>query len=333
VSRDGSLDFLSLPRFDSPTIFAALLDAEAGGRFRVRPVGSFRSERGYVADTNVLETTYSTAGGTCVLRDLMPVMSEEAKRSAPLPEHLVLRELEGLEGSIDIEVLYQPRPNYARQRPRIESRGELGLWIEIGGAACVLRSDVPLSVVDDGQSAVGTYRLKARERVYLAMAYSREGPTLVPMLGAVARRQIEQSIRWWQAWSSRSAYGGPYRDAVVRSALTLKLMTYAPSGAVIAAPTTSLPEAIGGSRNWDYRYCWLRDASFTLQALLALGYDEEATAFLDWILHATRLTSPELQVMYDVFGESRVTEQELPHLDGYAGSRPVRIGNGAQGQL
>ncbi|MCC6175651.1 MAG: glycoside hydrolase family 15 protein [Chloroflexi bacterium] len=333
VSRDGSLDFLSLPRFDSPTIFAALLDADAGGRFRVRPVGSFRSERSYRANTSVLETTFIAAGGTGVLRDLMPVMSEDEKRTAPLPEHLVLRELEGLEGTIDIEVLYEPRPNYARQQPRIESRGALGFWIEIDGAACVLRSDVPLTVTDDGQSAVGTYQLQAGERIHLVMAYSREGPSIVPLLGLAAREHVERSIRWWQAWSARGAYDGPYRDAVIRSALTLKLMTCAPSGAVIAAPTTSLPEAIGGARNWDYRYCWLRDASLTLRALFALGYDEEATAFLDWMLHATRLTSPELQVMYDVFGESRVQERELLHLEGYAGSRPVRIGNGAQGQL
>jgi GH15 family glucan-1,4-alpha-glucosidase len=333
VSRDGSLDFLCLPRFDSPTVFAALLDTDTGGRFRVRPVGSFRSARTYVPNTNVLETTYTTAGGACVLRDLMPVRSEEDKRSAPLPEHLVLRELEGLAGSVDIEVLYELRPDYARRQPRLKSRGTLGLWSEIDGAACVLRSDVPLTVMDDGRAAIGTYRLRAGERLYLAFGYNQEGPAVVPSLGAAARHQVKQSIGWWQEWSARCSYRGPYRDAVIRSALTLKLMTYAPSGAVVAAPTTSLPEAIGGPRNWDYRYCWLRDAAFTLRALFSLGHDEEATAFLDWMLHATRLTWPELQVMYDVFGEARLTECELPHLDGYSDSRPVRIGNGAQGQL
>jgi GH15 family glucan-1,4-alpha-glucosidase len=156
---------------------------------------------------------------------------------------------------------------------------------------------------------------------------------VIPLLGSVASAKIERSVQWWRAWASRCTYQGPYRDAVLRSALALKLMIYAPSGAVVAAPTTSLPEQRGGERNWDYRYCWLRDASFTVRALYDLGYDEEANAYLDWIVHATRLTWPELQVLYDVFGETRLPERELPHLAGYAGSRPVRVGNDARGQL
>ena len=333
ISRDGSLDWLCFPRLDSPSIFAALLDEDHGGRFRIRPAGSFEAERRYLSGSNVLETTYCTSSGVCALRDLMPVASETEKRSSPLPEHLVLRELEGLAGKVAIEILYEPRPDYARTRTRLERRGALGLWLEIGGAACVLRSDVPLRLVDDARAARALHRLQAGERVYLALAYSQEGPALMPVLGETARRQVERSVRWWQEWSARCAYRGPYRDAVIRSALALKLMAYAPSGAVVAAPTTSLPESIGGARNWDYRYCWLRDASFTLRALFDLGYDEEAIAFVNWMLHATRLTWPELQVLYDVFGEARVPERALGHLRGYAGSRPVRIGNEAHGQL
>ncbi|HET8632070.1 MAG TPA: glycoside hydrolase family 15 protein, partial [Thermomicrobiales bacterium] len=185
----------------------------------------------------------------------------------------------------------------------------------------------------DGRAARGVARIRAGERRYLSCTYGEEVPAVVPPLGEMARARVERSARWWRDWAARCAYRGPYREAVVRSALALKLMAYAPSGAVVAAPTTSLPEQLGGVRNWDYRYCWLRDASFTLRALYALGYREEAEAFLGWMLHATRLTWPELQVLYDVFGEAHLPERALPHLDGYAGSRPVRVGNDAHGQL
>jgi GH15 family glucan-1,4-alpha-glucosidase len=244
-----------------------------------------------------------------------------------------LRELEGLEGAIEVEVLYDPRPDYGQSRGRLEDRGRFGLWCEIDGEALVLRSELSLELTDGDRSARGVARIQSGERRCLSLSYSREAPAVVAPLGEAARARIERTIRWWRGWANRCIYEGPYRDAVVRSALALKLMTYAPSGALVAAPTTSLPEAIGGVRNWDYRYCWLRDASFTLRALFALGYREEAEAFLGWLLHATRLTWPELHVLYDVFGEARLPERELEHLEGYARSRPVRIGNDAQGQF
>jgi GH15 family glucan-1,4-alpha-glucosidase len=333
VSRDGSLDWLCLPRFDSPSIFAAVLDAENGGRFLVRPIGEFRTERRYLANTNVLETVFHTPTGACALRDLMAVASEEVKRAYLTPEHEVLRQLEGLEGEVEVEILYDPRPDYGRARPLLEQRGALGLRCEVDGTSLTLRSEVPLELTDGDRCARGAARIQSGEHKYLSLTYSAEAPAVVPLLGEAARGRIERTVRWWQEWANRCAYEGPYRDAVVRSALTLKLMTYAPSGALVAAPTTSLPEAIGGVRNWDYRYCWLRDASFTLRALFALGYREEAEAYTGWLLHATRLTWPELHVLYDVFGEARLPERELLHLEGYAGSRPVRIGNDAQGQL
>jgi GH15 family glucan-1,4-alpha-glucosidase len=333
VSGDGSLDWLCLPRFDSPSVFAALLDAREGGRFRIRPVGEYSSERRYLPDTNVLETTFRCPSGTFVLRDLMSVSSEEDKRASLTPEHEVLREVEGIDGEVEVEVLYDPRPEYGLMRPMLKRQWDHSLRCEIGGVALILRSELALVPRSDGRGASGVIRIQAGERMYLSLTYSREAPAVISPLGEAARGRIERTVRWWQEWANRCAYEGPYRDAVVRSALALKLMTYAPSGALVAAPTTSLPEALGGVRNWDYRYCWLRDASFTLRALYALGYREEAEAFDGWVLHATRLTWPELHILYDVFGEARLPERELPHLEGYAGSRPVRIGNDAQGQL
>ncbi len=333
VSGDGCLDWLCLPRFDSPSVFAALLDDRQGGRFSVRPAGPYRGERRYVDETNVLETTFRTAEGTAVLRDLMPVGSETEKRAELWPEHEVLRELEGVQGTVDFDVVVAPRPEYARRAVRARPRGALGVWWDLGGAALALHADVPLTVSADGASVAGRVRLAAGERRSLSLTYGAVGPAVLPPLGHAARARIERSVDWWQRWAHRCTYEGPYRDRVVRSALALKLMAYAPSGAIVAAPTTSLPEVLGGGRNWDYRYCWLRDAAFTVRALFDVGYAEEAEAFLSWMLHATRLTWPELQVLYDVFGEARVAERELPHLAGYAGSRPVRVGNGAHGQL
>jgi GH15 family glucan-1,4-alpha-glucosidase len=333
VSRDGSLDWLSWPRFDSPSIFAALLDTERGGRFRVRPTGAFRCERRYLPDTNVLETVFHTSSGTVALRDLMPVASEEDKRAVLSPEHEVLREIEGRAGQVEVEVVYTPRPDYGRKDPHLTSRGAFGLWCEVTGGALALHSDLPLQLTPDGHGAHGATTISSGERKHLSLVYSTDAPGVIPLLQDAARNRVERSIRWWHEWASRGTYDGPYRDAVMRSALVLKLMTYAPSGAVVAAPTTSLPEEIGGVRNWDYRYCWLRDASLTLRALFDLGYAKEAEAYLSWILHATRLTWPELQVLYDVFGEAHLPESELPHLSGYANSRPVRVGNDAHGQL
>jgi GH15 family glucan-1,4-alpha-glucosidase len=196
-----------------------------------------------------------------------------------------------------------------------------------------LLSNVSVSLNGDRCAAYGRMIVKRGDSNYVSLVYNEEGPAVLPSLGDAARKRIETTVRWWQAWAQTAKYDGPYRDIVVRSALALKLMAYAPSGALIAAPTTSLPEKLGGVRNWDYRYCWLRDASFIFRALFSLGYEDEAEAFVSWVLHATRLTWPELHVVYDVFGESKIPERELSHLEGYAGSSPVRVGNDAHGQL
>ncbi|HUG40671.1 MAG TPA: glycoside hydrolase family 15 protein [Longimicrobiales bacterium] len=333
VSRHGSLDWLCLPRFDSPSVFAALLDRERGGHFSIRPTGRFDAERRYIGQSNVLETTFRTAAGLLRLRDLMPVASEEEKRRELWPNHQVLRVLDCIEGDVEVEIVCDPRPDYATTIPPIVGRGRFGFQFGTGAPALRLRSELPLDRRGGLQGLGGRFTLRAGERRHLSLTFNLEEPAVVPPFGDVAERKIRQSLDWWHRWADGCRYDGPYRDEVIRSALTLKLMTYAPSGAVLAAPTTSLPEEIGGGRNWDYRYCWVRDASLTLRALFDLGYETEGEAFLSWLLDATRLTAPEIKVMYDLHGETRLTERELDHLEGYAGSRPVRIGNGAGEQL
>jgi len=333
ISKDGGLDWLCMPRFDAPSLFAALLDRERGGHFTIRPTGGYRSERRYVGETNALETTFTSESGRIRLLDLMPVDSESNKRHELWPEHEVLRRVECMEGEVEVEVTCDPRPHYGREIPRLTRMGELGFRYEHRSEALYVRSEIPLSVREDSPGAQGVVGLQAGDRRYVSLIYTDSEPAVLPTFGDDADRKVERTLDWWREWASRCRYEGPYSDDVVRSALVLKLLAYAPSGAIVAAPTTSLPEVVGGSRNWDYRYCWLRDASMTLQALVDLGYDEEAEAFLDWMLHSTRLTWPELQILFDVHGETRLQERELDHLEGYRGSRPVRVGNAAEGQL
>jgi GH15 family glucan-1,4-alpha-glucosidase len=333
IGRDGSVDWLCWPKFDSPSVFGALVDAERGGRFCVRPVGAFETSRRYLPETNVLETTFKTGAGVATLRDCMTVSGQQDQKSSLLPEHELLRELEGQAGEVEFEVRYAPRPDYARRTPRLRRHRAFGVWLQDGGSVVILNSDVGLDLVEGDQEAAGRIRISAGQQRHFALSFTGPGPAIIPALGPAAHARLERTIQWWRQWADQSTYDGPYRHNVVRSALALKLMTYAPSGAIIAAPTTSLPERMGGSLNWDYRYCWLRDASFVVRALFALGYRDEANAFVSWMLQATRLTWPQLQVLYDVFGEAHVPETELHHLSGFMGSRPVRVGNAAWAQL
>jgi len=333
ISREGSIDWLCWPRFDSPSLFAAILDQDKGGRFSVRPVAPARITRRYLGETNVLETTFVTDGGVLRLTDLMPVTSEADKRRSMWASHQILRRVECIEGAVDIEIRCDPRPSYGRESCRLKDRGALGLYFEKQGRAFVLRSEIPLRLSRTEEGVRQRHRLQAGDRHHLSAVYSEREPSFVPPLGEEAERRIGLTLDWWSAWSARCTYEGPHRDAVVRSALVLKLLAYAPSGAIIAAPTTSLPEWRGGTRNWDYRFCWLRDASLTLRALFDLGFPEEALAFLHWLTHSTRLTWPDLQILYDVHGETELAEEELTALSGFADSRPVRIGNQASDQF
>ncbi len=329
VSRYGSVDWLCWPRFDSPSIFAAILDKDKGGYWSISLAGPSRFERTYIRGSNVLETYFISPAGRATLTDLMPVSSEEFKRQHMLPDHEILRQVLCTEGEIKLEVAFCPRPYYGAKAARIHAL-EQGLRVDVGRGAYYLRSSVPIKI--DGNDARTEISIRRGDVLHFSLSYSEESPAVLPALGDNARASIERSVRWWHDWAAQAKYQGPYRDAVVRSALALKLLAYAPSGAVAAAVTTSLPERIGGALNWDYRYCWLRDASLTARALLGLGYMEETESFMTWLLHATRLTQPQLRVLYDVFGGFAPREQELD-LAGYFESRPVRIGNGARHQL
>ncbi len=333
IDREGSLDWLCAPRFDSPSIFGALLDPQRGGRFRIATVDHTSTSRKYVEGTNVLETSFTTPTGRLMLIDFMPAAAEEDKRRRLLPDHELLRTVECTEGTVQVSVCCEPRPDYGRRPLRLAHRGALGCFGEVDGRVVAIRLDAPLQCTADGSRLEGVFPLRAGERRYFSVSMDAAHPAILPVLGASVDARLAEAVAWWRGWSATCTYEGPYREFVLRSALVLKLMTYAPSGALIAAPTTSLPEWPGGARNWDYRYCWLRDASLTLRALFGLGYLDEGHAFVSWLLSATRLTWPELQILYDVYGERLVRERELPYLSGYADSRPVRVGNAAADQL
>ncbi len=331
VSRFGSVDWLCWPRFDSPAIFAAILDRDIGGHWSIAPAGDFEAKRSYVPNTNILETSFVTGHGRAVLKDLMPVASEEDKRTCLYPDHDLIRQFSCTEGEMLVEVDFYPRPNYGRDTARIQSVGKLGVRIDVGRGAYWLRSDLPWSIEPDRVRAA--VKISRGDVLQFSLSYSEESPAVLPALGDQITARIAQTENWWKAWSSRCKYEGPYAEAVVRSALALKLLAYAPSGAITAAVSTSLPELPGGSLNWDYRYCWLRDASLTVRALLGLGYIEEAESFLTWLLHSTRMTQPRLLVLYNLYGEVSPREKTLDWLSGYRGSKPVRVGNGARDQL
>jgi GH15 family glucan-1,4-alpha-glucosidase len=331
VGRDGSIDWLCWPRFDSPSLFGAILDP-AAGRWRIAPAAPFKAERQYLKDTNVLQTRFDTGTGLMVLTDLMPVASEEEKNWLLLPEREILRLVECQRGEIEVDMTFVPRPQYGLRKSRLTPAGKLGIRMEIGSGLLVLRSDLPLEIIGDGE-ARGRVLLSAGDTVSASLTLAADGPAVLPPLGEWSRDAVARTVDWWRHWASRVRYEGPGRETVIRSALALKLLVYAPSGAVIAAPTTSLPERIGGPLNWDYRFCWLRDASMTIRALYGLGFPDEAHAFLEWLLQATRLTQPELRVLYDVHGNKPSPERILDRLAGYRGSQPVRIGNAAANQL
>jgi GH15 family glucan-1,4-alpha-glucosidase len=331
VSRDGSIDWLCWPRFDSPSIFGAVLD-ERAGFWKIAPAGRFRAERRYVDGTNVLETRFHTATGSLLLTDLMPVASEIEERRLLLPEREILRVAECEAGQVEVEMIFHPRPGYGLVPVRRIESGNLGLRMETPSGLLILRTDLPSR--SPGQLPIrARATLRAGEARCFSLTLAEHWQAVLPPLGEWSKETVARTVAFWRSWASRLDYDGPARESVARSVLALKLLIHAPSGAVIASPSTSLPERIGGDLNWDYRYCWLRDASLTVRALFGVGYGEEAEAFVSWLLQATRLTQPELRILYDVFGNRPEPERTIDELAGYAGSRPVRVGNAAMHQL
>ena len=326
VARDGSIDWLCLPDVDSPSVFARLLDARRGGSFTLAPDDDFETERRYEPSSNVLETTFRTSGGAVRVVDAMTL----ADRTWLSPLREVVRKVEGLAGSVRLSWRFEPRFGYARGRTtmglrsgrHVASSGATALALATWGAGDEQRR---------GRGVEGTFDLHAGETALLSLSAAHQDPLVLTGRDDVEGR-LERTRRFWVRWADACEYDGRWGETVLRSALALKLLVYAPSGAIVAAPTTSLPEWIGGTRNWDYRFTWIRDAAYTLVALLRLGFTAETRAFFGWVAHATAQTQPELKVLYRLDGALDADEEELPYLDGYRGSAPVRVGNAAAAQ-
>ena len=324
VARDGSIDWLCLPDLDSPSVFAAVLDADRGGRFALEPEIRARTVRRYLPDTNVLETTFNTAQGVVQVTDAMALPSSDLG-----PTRELIRRVDCLTGRVPMRWRITPAFGYGAVAPRIGRRGRIPVAVGGRDALAVCSWEAGEAQIDDGAIS-GRFELREASSALIALCAAHQEPLVFPTRDQVERR-LDATAAYWRGWAAQRAYEGPWRDAVIRSALALKLLFYAPSGAIAAAATASLPEEIGGERNWDYRFCWVRDSAFTLEALLHLGCPSEAEAFFWWLLHASQLTHPRLQVLYRLDGGERAPERTL-ELDGYRGSRPVRVGNDAAAQ-
>jgi GH15 family glucan-1,4-alpha-glucosidase len=327
VARDGSVDWLCLPDLDSSSVFAAVLDADRGGRFALCPEIPAEARRRYSPNTNVLETTFTTAQGVVQVTDAMALPNAELG-----PTRELIRRVDGIAGSVPMRWRITPAFDYGAAASRLERRGDTPVALAGPDAVAVCSWEAGEVQLDD-RSIFGRFELEESNSALIALCASHQEPLVFPGRHDVEAR-LKATIDYWRDWAEHRAYDGPWREAVIRSALALKLLFHAPSGAIAAAASASLPEEIGGERNWDYRFCWIRDSAFTLEALLQLGCPGEGEAFFWWLLHASQLSHPRLQVLYRLDGSDRAAERSLD-LDGYRGSRPVRIGNAAavQSQL
>jgi GH15 family glucan-1,4-alpha-glucosidase len=336
VGMDGSIDWLCLPHFDSPSVFAAILDDHKGGRFRIAPASEgFRHKQFYWPDTNVLITRFLHDDGIAEVEDYMPVAGHLRGGSADGAWHHLIRRVRVVRGRLPFRLECRPAFDYARAGHQCQV-GPQGARFDGPGLSLGLAAPVPLQ--PDGAGVVADFTLGEGEKATFVLhgVGPEDRPGRCPD-GGEAEELFRDTVAYWRCWLSRCTYAGRWREMVHRSALTLKLLSFEPTGAIVAAPTCSLPESVGGPRNWDYRYTWVRDASFTLYGLLRVGFTEEAARFRDWLTArwheaAGNGTGP-LQLMYGIDGRTELPEQTLDHLEGYRGSRPVRIGNGAAAQL
>ncbi|WP_107441350.1 glycoside hydrolase family 15 protein [Streptomyces jeddahensis] len=333
VGTNGTIDWYCCARFDAPSVFASILDADKGGSFELAADVPARTKQFYFPDTNVLITRFFADDGVGEIQDFMPVVddSREADR------HRLIRRVVCVRGSLPFHARVAPRFEYGTQPHTVHVQDGQAIF-ETPSLALALTSTVPVEVT--GQDVWSLFKLHEGESAVFAL--DRVGGGVAPRFCALseAEQQFNATVRYWRRWLSRSRYRGRWREMVHRSALTLKLLTYAPTGAIVAAPTTSLPEQIGGERNWDYRYVWIRDAAFCVYAMLRLGFTDEAEAFMGFLTEHISREQPRsagpigpLQIMYGIDGRHELPEREVPHLEGYRGSAPVRIGNGAVKQL
>ena len=328
VGTHGSIDFFCFPRFDSPTVFAALLDPEKGGFFCIQPeLDGENSKQLYLPDTNVLMTRFLSETGIAEITDFMPILKDE------VPNQLI-RSVSVIQGKINFKLECKPGFDYARRKHTVERRGDAVVFRPEGEGIhpMVLQASIPLEVKDDG--VVTAFTMKTGDQLYFL--FSEDCPGMEMVLDQqLMKQRFDETVDFWRKWSGKSRYSGRWRETVNRSALTLKLMQDSEYGSIVASPTFGLPEHPGGERNWDYRYTWLRDASFTLYAMMRLGYVEEAKQFQTWLGSLLNYDSEQgpLQVLYGIDGRHEVPEETLDHLRGYMDSRPVRIGNAAFSQL
>jgi GH15 family glucan-1,4-alpha-glucosidase len=331
VGADGTIDWYCCPAFDSPSVFAALLDKEKGGYYRIAPLDDdWTSKQLYFPDTNVLITRFFTPGGVGELQGFMPIARTGEERH----RHQLIRRVVGVRGATRFRVDLQPRFNYARDSHETHEY-EHGVVFESETLCLALQATRPIACDEDGVHS--EFSLQAGESVTFVLEQVARDYVPREYSEQETREAYERTIDYWRRWLAQSRYRGRWREMVHRSALTLKLLTYEPTGAIVAAPTTSLPELIGGERNWDYRYTWIRDAAFSLYGLLRLGFTEEAGAFMNWLTDRFRegvdTSGDPLQTMYCIDGRRELPEETLGHLEGYRGSAPVRIGNAAADQL